>query len=262
MQIPTVLLIALLLPLRAFGEEAIVKAPPANTGFAISLSNPDLRPSPGIGVYEVDLFDTEQPTIDALHAAGGYVICYFSAGSLENWRPDVADFPERVIGKDYEGWDGERWLDIRQRDVLAPIFNARMDLALEKSCDAVDPDNVDGFSNQTGFDISKDDQLAFNRGLADAAHARGLAIGLKNASELVDRLMTAFDFAVIESCAAQKVCGTYEPFADAGKAVFQIEYRGETGDWNAACHDAIARRFTAILTNLALDGKAEGCPKT
>ena len=250
----------LLLPLAAFADP--IKGPPADTGFSISLSNPNLKPLPGIGVYELDLFDAEPPVIDALHAAGGYVVCYFSAGSLEDWRSDASQFPKFVVGRDYEGWPGERWLDIRQRTLLAPIMEARLDLAVKKDCDAVDPDNVDGFSNQTGFDISKDDQLAFNRGLADAAHARDLAIGLKNAAELVNELMTAFDFVVIESCAAQKVCGTYEPFADAGKAVFQIEYRGETGDWNAACHDAIARRFTAILTNLALDGKAEGCPKT
>src|SRR6185503_12762977 len=120
-----------------------------------------------------DLFDAAQPTIDALHAAGGYVICYFSAGSFENWRPDAARFPKRVVGKAYEGWAGESWLDIRQRDALAPILEARLDLAVQKHCDAADPDNVDGFSNPTGFEIGKDDQLAFDRWLAAAAHSRG-----------------------------------------------------------------------------------------
>jgi hypothetical protein len=253
--------LSLLLFSGAADAEAI-KRPPNDAGFAISLSNPELAPTTGIGVYEVDLFDTEPPTIDALHAAGGYVICYFSAGSIENWRPDVTDFPERAIGKDYDGWDGERWLDIRQREALAPILNARMDLALEKNCDAVDPDNVDGFSNATGFDISADDQRGFNLWLAEAAHRRGLAIGLKNAPEMVADLAETFDFAVIENCAAQQTCGGYAPFAARKKAVFQIEYREETADWDSVCREAARRGFTAILAGLALDGTAQTCPRS
>jgi hypothetical protein len=251
-------LFLLLLPGGAADAEAI-RRPPSGVGFAISLSNPELAPSPGIGVYEIDLFDTEPATIDALHAAGGYVICYFSAGSLENWRPDEGDFPATAIGKAYEGWDGERWLDIRQREALAPIFDARLDLAREKACDAVDPDNVDGFSNQTGFDISADDQRAFNLWLARAAHQRDLAIGLKNAAELVPDLVGSFDFAVIENCAAEESCATYAPFAEGGKAVFQIEYRSETADWAAVCAAAKQRGFTAVLADQQLDGNAERC---
>ena len=43
----------------------------------------------------------------------------------------------------------------------------RLDLAAAKGCDAVDPDNVDGYANPTGFDLTGDDQLAFNRWLAE-----------------------------------------------------------------------------------------------
>jgi hypothetical protein len=117
------------------------------------------------------------------------------------------------------------------------------------------------FSNETGFEISADDQRAFNLGLARAAHARGLAIGLKNAAELVPDLAGTFDFAVIENCAAQEACGPYADFADRKKAVFQIEYRDETENWRAVCKDAAKRGFTAILAGLDLDGNAENCPK-
>ena len=251
--------VLLLLPISTAAIAEPIKGPPLDAEFAISLSAPDLKAQPGIGVYELDLFDAEESAIDKLHAAGGYVICYFSAGSLENWRPDVSRFPESVLGRDYTNWPGERWLDIRQRDVLAPIFNARLDLAVKKKCDAVDPDNVDGYTNRTGFDISSADQRAFNRWLAKAAHARGLAIGLKNAADLVSDLKDAFDFAVIESCAAQHACDAYRPFAEDGKAVFQIEYRGEVEDWGRICRNAKERRFTAILANLELDGAAARC---
>ncbi|WP_395023332.1 endo alpha-1,4 polygalactosaminidase [Dongia sp.] len=256
-----ILVIAALLLGAGTADAQSIKRPPADAGFAISLSQPVLEPVSGIGVYEIDLFDSEQANIDALHAAGGYVICYFSAGSLEDWRPDVAQFPPPVIGRDYKGWPGERWLDIRRRHALAPILEARLDRAVEKSCDAVDPDNVDGFSNATGFDISKDDQRSFNLWLVEAAHARGLAIGLKNAAELVPDLADRFDFAVIENCAAQQACDGYAAFVDGKKAVFQIEYRNEIRDWDLVCRDAARRGFTAILAGLELDGTAQACPR-
>lgn len=248
----------LLIPCAAVAEP--IQRPPLDVGFAISLSQPDLKPVPGIGVYDLDLFDAPQPTIDALHAAGGYVICYFSAGSFEDWRPDATRFPQQALGKEYEGWPGERWLDVGSIAALKPIMDARLDLARQKLCDAVDPDNVDGFSVETGFAISVEQQLAFNRWLAEAAHARGLAVGLKNAAELVGDLLPAFDFAVVESCAAEDSCDDYAGFIAAGKPVFQIEYRDETKNWGKVCREAAKRRFSAVLATLELDGTEERCP--
>ena len=100
-------------------------------------------------LYDFDLFDTPQETIDALHAQGRRVICYFSAGSYENWRDDAVDFPEEALGNDLSGWPGEKWLDIRNATVRT-IMTARMDVAVQKGCDGVDPDNVDGYTNNTG----------------------------------------------------------------------------------------------------------------
>ncbi|GAL06248.1 endo alpha-1,4 polygalactosaminidase precusor precursor [Photobacterium aphoticum] len=68
-------------------------------------------------------------------------------------------------------------------------------MAVQKGCDGVEPDNVDGYKNNTGFDLTADDQLTFNRLLANEAHARNLSIGLKNNVEQVPELVTYFDFA-------------------------------------------------------------------
>jgi len=57
-------------------------------------------------VFVVDGFDTDVKTVKALHAKGKKVVCYFSAGSLENWRPDAKKFPKVVIGKKLSGWAG------------------------------------------------------------------------------------------------------------------------------------------------------------
>ncbi|KAJ3338929.1 hypothetical protein HDU93_008908 [Gonapodya sp. JEL0774] len=52
---------------------------------------------------KVDLFDATQAEISLLKAQGKTVVCYFSAGSYENWRPDIALFPQSVIGLKLSG---------------------------------------------------------------------------------------------------------------------------------------------------------------
>jgi hypothetical protein len=68
-------------------------------------------------MYDIDLFDSSQELIDQLHDAGRIVICYLSAGSYEEWRPDAAQFPAAALGNPLDGWPGERWLDIRNDEV-------------------------------------------------------------------------------------------------------------------------------------------------
>ena len=106
----------------------------------------------------------------ALKAAGRRVICYVNAGAFEEWRPDAKRFPKAVLGKDLDGWPGERWLDIRQWGKLEPILAARFDTCRAKGFDAVEPDNVDGYANDSGFPLTAADQLTFNRRVADLAH--------------------------------------------------------------------------------------------
>ena len=46
-----------------------------------------------------------------------------------------------------------------------------------KGFDAVEPDNMDGYANRTGFPVTAADQLLHNRLIAGLAHDRGLAVG-------------------------------------------------------------------------------------
>ena len=71
-----------------------------------------------------------------------------------------------------------------------------MDLAVTKGCDAVDPDNVDGYTNAPGFPLTAATQLDYDTFLATSAHARGLAVGLKNNLDQVRSLVSSFDFAI------------------------------------------------------------------
>jgi hypothetical protein len=100
----------------------------------------------------------------------------------------------------------------------------RLDLAVAKGCDGVEPDNVDGFDNATGFPLTANDQLSYNRFLADEAHKRDLAVGLKNDLAQIRQLVGNFDFAVNEQCFEFSECAELSPFIAANKPVFHAEY--------------------------------------
>lgn len=209
-----------------------------------------------VQVYDIDLVDTPQSVIDALHADGRKVICYFSAGSWENWRSDAGDFPTSVLGNPLEDWPDEKWLDIRQVDLLAPIMRARLDLAVSKHCDGVDPDNVDGYANDTGFPLTADDQLTYNRFLSAEAHARGLAIGLKNDLGQISDLLADFDWALNEECFSYNECNLLTPFIQANKPVFGVEYDLDTADF---CPQANAMNFDFLKKHWSLDAWRVAC---
>ena len=210
--------------------------------------------------YDVDLYDVDlfvlQAEIDALHAAGRRVICYFSAGSYEPWRPDAYGFGIEGVGRSLAGWPDERWLDVRAEEVRR-VMAARLDLARAKGCDGVEPDNVDGYRHRTGFELTAEDQVAYNRWLATEAHARGLAVGLKNALALVPALVDAFDFAVNEQCHEYEECEVLRPFLDAGKPVFNAEYADryvrDADARGALCAEARALGVQTLVLPAALD---------
>lgn len=231
------------------------------------------RPSPGtswqwqltgtidtsldVAMYDVDLFDAPQAVIDRLKAEGRTVICYFSAGSHEDFRADAGRFPAGAIGSALDDWPGERWVDIRSAGVRA-IMSARLDLAVARGCDGVEPDNVDGYANASGFSLRPSDQLDYNRFLAREAHQRGLSVGLKNDLDQVEALVGDFDWALNEECAAYDECDALLPFIAAGKAVFHVEYGGDDAV-AGACRAGGARGFDTLVKRLDLDAWRRAC---
>jgi len=209
-------------------------------------------------MYDVDLFDTPQATIDGLHRAGRIVICYLSAGSREDWRPDAAMFPAEAFGKGLDGWPGERWLDTRSEAVRA-IMKARLDRAVAKRCDGVEPDNVDAYGTDTGFPLTAATQLDYNRFLAREAHGRGLSVGLKNDLEQVKALLADFDWALNEQCLQYDECQLLTPFIEAGKAVFHVEYGAEALA-QTVCPKTKPLRFSTLIKKINLDAFRVACP--
>ena len=207
-------------------------------------------------VFDVDLWATTESEIDALHDQGRKVICYLSAGSWEPYRPDADEFPEEVLGPPVDGWPDERWLDIRRLDVLEPLMAARFDLCRAKGFDGVEPDWMDSHTQDTGFDITAEDQLRYNRRLAELAHERGLAIGLKNDLGQVEELADLFDFAVVEQCMEFDECELLLPFLDRDKPVFHAEYDLPT---SAFCAEARRLGLSSIRKRLDLGPWRETC---
>ncbi len=217
-----------------------------------------------VDAWDLDLFDTDPAIIDALHENGTLVICYFSAGTFEPGRPDEAAFGADVIGNGYddEAFAEERYLDVRAGAVLS-IMKNRLDLAVDKGCDAVDPDNVDLFDHDTGFDISEAEMADFNRSLIDEAHDRDLAIGLKNDQAQLPVIGAAgpdgYDFAVNEECVRFDECGDYQAFLADGRPVLHIEYE-DADNIDAVCAVTRPLGLSTVVKNLALDDAVTFCP--
>lgn len=180
-------------------------------------------PSVDVPVYDIDGFENTAADVARLHRAGRRVICYINVGAWEDFRPDKDAFPRSVLGA-ANGWQGERWLDIRRVSVLRPIMERRFDMCRDKGFDAVEPDLMEGYSHRTGFPLTAHDQLRYNRMIAEIAHERGLSVGLKNDLPQIPQLVDDFDFAVNEECAQYGECERLTPFVAAGKAVFHAEY--------------------------------------
>lgn len=238
-------------------EEITIWQPEPLTTWQWQLSE-DINTDYDVTMYDIDLFDTPQETIDALHEDGRIVICYFSAGSYEDWRDDADDFPESILGNDYDGWEGEIWLDIRELDLVQPIMQARLEVAVEKDCDGVEPDNIAAYDEDTGFDLSYDDQVAYNIWLAETAHELGLSIGLKNGSEMVDDLVEIYDWALVEECFFYEFCEDFTSFIDAGKAVFVTEYVENGMPPEDYCEEAVELQFSTLTKTLELENEAPG----
>jgi hypothetical protein len=233
--------------------------PVAGTSWQWQIDGAAIDTSVDAAVFDVDGEQTPAATVAALHAAGRKVICYINAGSWEDWRSDKAKYPATLLGRNYDGWPGERWLDIRRLDVLGPILGARLDDCRAKGFDGVEFDNMESYDGQTGFPITADDQRRFNKWLSVEAHNRGLAAGLKNSDRMATEMQPYFEFVITEDCYAQTWCGAMKPFLAANKPVFAAEYTESGTVLSKYCSAANADKVSVILKHLALDAWRQTC---
>jgi hypothetical protein len=208
-------------------------------------------------VFDIDLLTNSASVVKALKKRGRRVVCYFSAGTNESFRSPSQQFPPDTRGEPLADYPDEQWLDVRRIDDLRPLIERRLDLCKRKGFHAVDFDNVDGYTNESGFPLTAADQLRFNRFLAREAHERGLAAGLKNDLGQVRKLARSFDFAVNEQCFQYRECAVlHRNFIRRGKAVFHVEYRINPSRF---CPRARKLGFSSVFKRLNLGTYRVGC---
>ncbi|MFT6452162.1 MAG: hypothetical protein ACJA06_001654 [Halocynthiibacter sp.] len=209
-----------------------------------------------VDVIDLDPDNVSPADIAALKARGVQTIAYVSVGTLENYRDDVAAFPASVVGKVYGAWPDEKFLDIRNTAVLNAIMSARFNRAKTMGFEAIEPDNMDVYQNDSGFTISAAETVTYVRGLADIAHGMGLEMGQKNVPELTDQLVDHLDFMIAESCYQDGWCDQVLAYVEAGKPVYDAEYNDRPIDWGAACAYANSVGISMVLKDRDLTGAA------
>jgi hypothetical protein len=209
-------------------------------------------------VYDIDGANSTAADVAAIHAAGAIAVCYVDVGSLEMGRPDYAQFPASVIGEGVQGWPGENWLLVTaaNQSIILPLMQARfVDWCQAKGFDAIEPDNLDAWTNITT--VTETDNVAYDLAIGKLAHALPLSIGLKNVMTDLDPTQYAsflgtFDWALNEQCFEYSECGAYTAagsFLPADRAVFDVEY-----NVSPDCTTAAADKMNAQKTDLDLVG--------
>lgn len=206
--------------------------PIANAVFDYQIGGPYTPPA---GVEAVSRDRGARP------ADGLYNICYVNAfqtqpDALDRWEEDDPDLLLRNADGgliEDEDW-GEALLDTStgdKRTRLAKIVGEWIDGCAESGFQAVEPDNLDSYERSDGL-LTRADNAAFAKLLADRAHAAGLAIGQKNTTDLLgQRREIGFDFAVAEECGRYDECADYAAAYE--DKVFVVEYTAD--DFKEAC---------------------------
>lgn len=201
--------------------------------------------------------DATAAEVAAYEALGVRTICYIDLGTYEPGRSDLALIPAKDIGGAVQGWPGEKWLNIADIAGLDPLIHERMQMCAGKGFSGVEVDNVDGYSNSTGFTLTAANQLAYNEHYAAVGHGLGLSVGLKNDIDQVVALQPFFDWSLNEQCNQYSECGALGAFTGNGKAVFNAEYGQGTG----FCAADVAAHINGGAFSLDLAGKGHtACP--
>lgn len=225
---------------------------------------------PGLGYLEIDGFDSTPEQVAQIKARGTQAICYISAGTAEDFRPDFSKFKKmpNTVGKGFPGFEGDYFLNINHWREFFPLMERRIDMCKEKSFDYVDFDVIDSYdvdARETGFEGSEQNQIEYIVALTNKARQVGLKTIQKNAGELAPKLEPHFDGILFEECVRLDFCADAAPYIAAEKPAFNIEYPEE---WPARkaipqdiCTISAKHGVMTILSTLDLDKPASHrCP--
>lgn len=189
----------------------------SNTG-----SHKKTKPS-GQKVIHLDGFDATVDDVAKYKKDGHVVTGYLSTGSWENWRPDKDDFPKETIGKNYDGWPGEKWLNCSVWELLKPVMKKRFEMIKSKGFDGFELDNTELYLHDSK--ASYKDGVNYNRWIAKTAHKMGLIVIWKNSLEMIKDIVDVFDAVINEEALNYNEPEQLKLFYDKNKPVWVFEYK-------------------------------------
>ncbi len=215
------------------------------------------RVAPAPTVYDIDGIDNSASTVSALHARGDKAICYIEIGAAGNYYPGTSYYSQlKAVGDlgsnvpDYP----EQYININASSAVSIIESMIRQQCAAKGFDGVEPDIDDSYTDSTGFGITEQDNIRYDRTLGAYAHSLGLAWGQKNGDNdaaFSGSLEPTTDFLLDEECNFYHTCGIVAtPYVRAGKLVLNAEY---TDDWGSNTAQDLAK-FCAADAAAGIDG--------
>jgi len=173
-------------------------------------------------IIVLDLFETKESEINYLKSKNKEVFCSFSIGTLRDWDNDVKKYPKKLIGADYNGWDGETWIDINNEATLY-LMKKRIDLSKIKKCTGIEITEAENYLHETAFNISYIDQLTYINEIINFAKSKNLKVIMKGNEYQIGEIKN-IDYLINESCQEEDICDRYNDWIESGKYVFNIEF--------------------------------------
>lgn len=228
-------------------------------------------------VFDIDGIINPASTVTAVHKLKDKAICYIEVGAAGNYY-SAAEEHLRVtyyqqlsqagdLGRAEPGYP-EYYLNINAPSVPRIIEAMIKQQCAAKGFDAVEPDIDDSYTDSTGFSITEQENIRFDRTLGAYAHGLGLAWGQKNGDndpEFSQALEPTTDFLLDEECNYYQTCGVVTPpYVRARKLVLNAEYTDDwgtnvTADLRRFCPADVAGHIDGLLFTTTLAGQRNPC---
>jgi hypothetical protein len=196
--------------------------------------------SKNVELYVVELFLTNpESRVEKVGSDETKVICKMSAGAYDvdierNFQIEDHPYPEIAVGKIRDD-NRTYWVDINSDEVQI-IMRERIKIASNIGCDGVLFTEVSSWKEDTGFEITEDEQIIYNRFLSGKAHENNLFAGFSDIEDQIYSHTLFADLIFSNNCYQDENCIKYEDFSEIG-AVLNLEYvpNGTNIDINQIC---------------------------
>jgi hypothetical protein len=230
------------------------------------LPNGTVAPAPAI--YDIDGIINPASTVAALHTMGKHVVCYIEVGAAGNYYSAASEglsetyFAQLrgagVFGNRVSGYP-EFYLDIRSTSTVSIIESMIKQQCAAKGFDAVETDIDTEYESDSGFALTKADEVTYMMTLADYIHSLGMGWWIKNPDDTGDNFASDMynlaDAVLTEQCNQYSSCSLLHEYVG-HKAVFNAEYALAPSRF---CGHDDTRGFNGAQFNVALTGVRRPC---